>query len=367
MVKKMGEKSINRRDYLKYTGTTIAGLVVGGALGYVLKPSEVIEKTVTTTVEKTVATTSVVKKEYEFHFISHIGPADPNMKWLTDSGEAFMKRYPEVVVKYFAPEEFDIKKQLELLRTSIAAKPDGLIVPITDPTALEKDLKEAIAAGIPVVASNIADPRKPPEKIPYLAYVGGDEYLTGYLTAKRTLELHPEIRCTVHAIPHVGHVGHEMRGQGWQDAMKEALGEKYTHYKLAIGEDATKAMEILTSFLEAHPEVDSAYPTAGWASPWVYNVATKLGRKLVISTVDESPVSIEGILRGIITCTHSQGFWLQNYYPPLILYLYCKYGFIPRSDFITGPIIIDKTNAEYWKKLVMSIFGSETYEKLTLW
>jgi len=54
------EKKITRRDYLKYTGAAIGGLVVGGALGYVLKPTEVVEKTVTVTapaVEKTVTIT----------------------------------------------------------------------------------------------------------------------------------------------------------------------------------------------------------------------------------------------------------------------------------------------------------------------
>jgi ribose transport system substrate-binding protein len=53
----MEEKKVNRRDYLKYTGAAIGGLVVGGALGYLLKPAEVVEKTATVTapgVERTI-------------------------------------------------------------------------------------------------------------------------------------------------------------------------------------------------------------------------------------------------------------------------------------------------------------------------
>ncbi|MFH7835327.1 MAG: extracellular solute-binding protein, partial [Candidatus Aenigmatarchaeota archaeon] len=55
------EKKINRRDYLKYTGAAIGGLVVGGALGYLAKPAEVVEKTATVTVpgiERTVTVTA---------------------------------------------------------------------------------------------------------------------------------------------------------------------------------------------------------------------------------------------------------------------------------------------------------------------
>jgi len=54
------EKKINRRDYLKYTGAAIGGLAVGGALGYVLKPAEVVEKTVTKTVTTTVTGTPTI-------------------------------------------------------------------------------------------------------------------------------------------------------------------------------------------------------------------------------------------------------------------------------------------------------------------
>ncbi|MEM2178737.1 MAG: hypothetical protein QW272_07980 [Candidatus Methanomethylicaceae archaeon] len=68
------EKKVSRRDYLKYTGAAIGGLVVGGAIGYLAKPTEIVEKTITKTetvgaatvtvtapgVEKTVTVTAAV-------------------------------------------------------------------------------------------------------------------------------------------------------------------------------------------------------------------------------------------------------------------------------------------------------------------
>lgn len=43
------KKEVSRRDYLKTTGAAVAGLVVGGALGYLAKPTEITTQTVTAT------------------------------------------------------------------------------------------------------------------------------------------------------------------------------------------------------------------------------------------------------------------------------------------------------------------------------
>jgi len=55
----MSEKT-DRRTYLKVVGGTVGGLVVGGAIGYLAKPSEAVEKTITQTqtLTKTVTATA---------------------------------------------------------------------------------------------------------------------------------------------------------------------------------------------------------------------------------------------------------------------------------------------------------------------
>ena len=56
---KSEEKGISRRTYLQVAGGTVAGLIVGGALGYVAKPTatgppETVTSTVTQAVTQTV-------------------------------------------------------------------------------------------------------------------------------------------------------------------------------------------------------------------------------------------------------------------------------------------------------------------------
>jgi simple sugar transport system substrate-binding protein len=377
------EKKVNRRDYLKYTGAVIGGLVVGGALGYVLKPKEVIEKTATVTIpgaEKTVTVTGPgvtitetitppLKAKYTFYFVSHIGPGDPNMNWLTKGIEEISKCIPVKVNYVSAPRAAATTEEMvRMVESAIVAKPDGIIVPILDPSALNEPLRRAIDMGIPVVASNISDPRPPEEAIPYLTYFGGNEYLTGYRVNKRALELLApwKPKHSIVAITHPGHVGHMMRAKGMEDLYKE-LGLSFE--KVALDPEPAKCYELARAYLEAHPETELIFITAAYWSPYIAKAITDLGLKgkIKLTLVDESPISIEGIRRGEVIATHSQGFWYQGYLPPFWLYMYHEYKHVPIvRDLFTGPIVIDKTNVEIWKNIVRTVFGPETYDKLAV-
>lgn len=314
---------------------------------------------------------SVMAEEakYTFYFVSHIGPSDPNMLWLTKSIEAVEKLLPIKVI-YSAPEVFSIEKQRELLEAAIAAKPDGLIVPITDPIALEEPLRKAIAQGIPVIASNIEDPRPEPEKIPYLTYVGGDEYQTGWKMAEYMLKYFAEqnrkIRKVVVGIGHVGHVGAERRAQGMMEQMAQ---ENIPVLKVALTEEPGKIYEVARSTLEANPDTDVFWVVTMLATPFVRKAIVDLGLQdqVALATVDESPMAIEGLLKGYVVATHSQQFYLQGWLPAMWLYIYKEYGYVPPSRELVGPVIIDRSVAQEWKKRLIDIFGEEQYYRLAGW
>src|ERR687894_188969 len=127
-------------------------------------------------------------QEYRFVMVSHIGSNDPNMNWLTLSLEEFEKKYPNVTTEYISTNQYSVQEHVRLLEQTIATRPDGIAVPIVSSDAFEGPLRRAIEQGIPVVAFNIPDARPQGERIPYLTYVGGDEYLTGKRLGEYALE-----------------------------------------------------------------------------------------------------------------------------------------------------------------------------------
>ena len=68
----------------------------------------------------------------------------------------------------------DVPSQQEAIRAAIAAKADAIVTTSPDPGSLVDVVKEARAAGIPVINFNTPDP-----KVNFNAYVGGDLLVVG--------------------------------------------------------------------------------------------------------------------------------------------------------------------------------------------
>ena len=107
-----------------------------------------------------------------YYWISHGSPADPVWtyflagaeQWAADTGN-------EVRTSFHSG---DVPSHQEAVRAAIAAKADGIVTSSPDPGSLVDVVKEARAAGIPVININTPDPT-----VDFNAYVGGDNVTFG--------------------------------------------------------------------------------------------------------------------------------------------------------------------------------------------
>jgi len=196
--------------------------------------------------------------QYRFIMVSHIGSNDPNMNWLTTSMKTFGEKYPGVKTEYLSTNEYSLQSFVAILNQAIATRPDGIAVPILNNEALQPILDKAISSGIPVVAFNIADTRPPDERIRYLTYVGGDEYLTGLKLGEYVIEQAnagkipkpTKMMCANHDATHQGL---KARCRGMTDAMKK-IGVSVD--ELIIGADPARARSTMQAYLGTHKDVN---------------------------------------------------------------------------------------------------------------
>lgn len=330
------------------------------------------------TAEATMEATSQAASEageYKYHFVmvSHIGSNDPNMLWLTYAIKDFEKRFPEVKIDYVGATQSGIEELVTLARQAIATKPDGIAIPILSSEPLDPVLRDAITKdNIPVVAFNISDPRPADQRIPYLAYVGGAEEQVGIMLAKEVLKDAeagdiPKTTGAVCADWDPSHQGLAARCKGFNDTMAAANVKSET---LTISQNQADAVNTMEAYLQGHKDVNVIFAVTAGSGPWAYAAAKDLNLSpdvdkegVTILSVDESPVSLEGIKGGHILATHSQGFYLQGFSPFEILYWNKELGYVPFNDTLTGPILINKDNIDKWIPFTRNIFGDQ-YDKL---
>ncbi len=311
--------------------------------------------------------------KYHFVMVSHIGTTDPNEAWLTFAIADFQKRYPDVKIDYVATTKSSIEELVSLAKQVIATKPDGIAIPILATDPLDSVLRDAVTKqGIPVVAFNIGDPRPRDQRIPYLAYVGGDELQVGIQMANEVLAAAkagtiPAPTGAVCADWDPAHQGLAARCKGFGDTLAAANVKSEV---LTISQTQADAVSTMESYLQGHTNVNVIFAVTAGSAPWAYRAAKDLNlspdvdnKGVTILSVDESPVTLEGVKQGHLLATHSQGFYLQGYIPFELLYWNKQLGYKPFNDTLTGPIIIDKSNIDNWIPFTKNIFGA-TYDKL---
>lgn len=107
-----------------------------------------------------------------FYWISHGSPADPVWTYFLAGAKQWGEDTGQTVNTSF--HNGDVPAHQEAVRAAIAAKATGIVTTSPDPGSLVEVVKEARAAGIPIINFNTPDP-----KADFNAYVGGDNVAFG--------------------------------------------------------------------------------------------------------------------------------------------------------------------------------------------
>jgi simple sugar transport system substrate-binding protein len=243
-----------------------------------------------------------------------------------------------VEVQYQAPQTFDMVAMKQLIDAAVASQPDGLVVSIPDAEALGDSIKAAVAAGIPVISMDSG--LEVSKELGALLHMGIDEYPSGFAAGEKMKELGKKSgACVNHE---VGNVALDLRCQGFADALD---GNSQV---IATSMDPTEIKSGVTGYLQQHPEVDAVL-TAG-AIPFDPALAAVeeagLADQIAIGSFDLSPTMLQAIDEGRALFGIDAQQYLTGYYPVVFLAIYDKYGMVPTSNVLTGPLFVMQDTAK---------------------
>jgi simple sugar transport system substrate-binding protein len=316
------EKKVNRRDYLKYTGAAIGGLVVGGALGYLAKPAEVVEKTATVTipgVEKTVTVTAPGTTITKITTQTTIPSRQfEGMKVIFVSGSAsdrysvIMRRGAEDAGKALGINvevvftEWDPKRMVQEVEAAIGRHPDGIIC-MGHPgyEGYREVFKKAYEEGIKIVMTD-TDVPKLREEFPGVGYVGFDAYQLGVIRANVILRLgvKPGDRAAIFS----GSWNEPERAKhplGTYDTLVKAglIVDKVEHPS-SVYADPSTGVPYVVGYLSAHPDVKvisfDGTATTGAVKMYLEAAGVKPG-SIIVAGSSVTPGSVEAMKAGYLT------------------------------------------------------------------
>lgn len=230
-------------------------------------------------------------------------------------------------------------RQAQLIDSAVANQPDGIVVSMANPDALQGSIEAAEAAGIPVITINSGEDRS--ADFGALAHFGQSEGVAGEGVGERLAEEGAEkVVCLIHE---AGNVGLEQRCEGvatgfggevmnLQVDLNNPQGIQATVESTLMGDDA------IDTVVGLNPSVTTAALAGVEAS----------GLEIKVASFDIDSDVLQGIEDGTILFTVDQQQYLQGYLPIAMLVLYHDNGNTlgGGQPVLTGPAFIDAENVE---------------------
>jgi simple sugar transport system substrate-binding protein len=234
----------------------------------------------------------------------------------------------------------DPAAMVDLINAAIATKPAAMFVPFNDP-AWEGAACEASKAGIAVFAFNV--PPAGEAKDCVLATVAQNFFDVGAIIGTRLLKEVPlEAGDKVLCPAEEPDQQYAIQRGGGVESVLETVGVKCEY--LRTGGDDAGALDALTTWLTANPDVKVAVPLGGTPHRNLVAAEDAAGVNVPIIGFDTSPAVIEGIKSGRILATADQQGYIQGFQTVMQGALYLDFALSPADINSGGNALIDKTN-----------------------
>jgi simple sugar transport system substrate-binding protein len=270
-------------------------------------------------------------------FVTHGQSGDPYWSVVKNGMDEAAKALG-VKAEYLSPETFDMVKMAQMIDAAAASKPDGLVVSIPDAAALSDPVKNAVAAGIPVIVIDSGG-SKLTRELGGLLYLGQSEYEAGVTAGERVAKL--GVKKAVCINQEVGNSSLDDRCNGFS----KGLGVDVPVLQGVI--DPTEMKSRTLAYLNANPDVEFMLGCGPTATEPALAALEELGLvgKVKLGTFDLSPAILQAVLDGNVEWGIDAQQFLMGYVPVVMLDLKAKYKLAPVADYPTGPGFVTKAEA----------------------
>ena len=230
-----------------------------------------------------------------------------------DGANAAAKKFGVELIHQSPASETDVAKQIAIVETAIADKPDAIVLAPTVEDALVPSIEKAKAAGIPLI---IIDSGASTDQ--YVSFVASDNVAIGKVAADKMAEAMKarfgEAKGKIAAVTFMAGGGSlEKRKNGFIEQLKQ-----YPEIELATFEDAQgkqgNTLAITRNLLTAYPDLKGIFANNQYTGDEVIRALDMAGRKdLAVVVVDAGPLETEGLKTGITDFMIVQKPWVMGY------------------------------------------------------
>jgi len=283
----------------------------------------------------TTDSTSSSSSDIRIDVITHAAPGDSF--WDVVKAGAVQAGKDENVDLHYQSDP-DVGKQATLIDNAVAAGTDGVVVSMANPDGLEKSIKSAVSAGVPVVTINSGIDDW--QQFGAITHVGQSETIAGKTAGDQLNDL--GVKNALCVIQEAGNVGLEQRCAGAKSTFSGTLTNLQTDNTDLAGSEAT-----IESKLQADPSIDGILSLGGDMSGQAVKAVDATGASVQVGTFDVNADVVQNIIDGKLAFAIDQQPYVQGYLGVTGIYLKVLNGndIGGGQPVYSGPAIITKDNA----------------------